>query len=213
MTTVTKTKPTTSVTAELEQLEEAKAKAQTEARQAKVAVEDWERETKEMRLALSIHLQSHPSEFDGGRAKPGTEAARLEEAIKERMRGENPHLLDHQQATAKFHRTDALLEQFKVSRIADRLAELDPDHDAAEQAIRDAAGALAEACSQYASGVERVRAIIATTPTLERGSEPSLAFDGRVQEWHALALDIQDTEVLAPGLSEVAEWKLEQHHG
>jgi hypothetical protein len=177
MSTATKTKPTTSVTAELKRLEEARAEAKTKVEAARGDVEA----------------------FDEGL---GT---------LEKMRGENPHHAALRQARDESKQAQQALDQFKVTRITDRLAELEPDCIAAEQAIHLAAAALVQGCEMYRDNAEAAKAVVADTPRINRGREPGLGFDGRVAEWRKIVANIVDAEIARPGLTDLASWTLAQH--
>lgn len=206
-----------SVSAELRKLEEARDEAHAESRSARADVDAWDGETQAMRVFYSEYAQDNPEELDanGNLPKPGTRAAKLEAEIKERMRSENPHQAAAEEARAKFHAADKAAHEFKITRCADRLAELEPDFNTAEEAILKAAVALTQACEQYRVNIEQARAIISSTPVIDRdgnrGSEPSLTFDPRVDDWLTFARDIADAEIAKPGLTPIAAWKLAQH--
>lgn len=178
MSTATKAKPTTSVTAELERLEAARAKA-------KAKVEG---------------VRSEVEAFDAGIP------------TLERMRSENPHAAAHQRARAESKRCRRALDQFKIEHCADRISELQPGFDDAEQAIHAAGVALQHACEMYKANVAASKAIVDDTPWISRGREPGLGSDGRVAEWRRLADEIVAAEVVAPpGLTGLARWTLEKH--
>lgn len=208
-----------SVSAKLRKLEDARNEAHQKSKNARAKVYAYDEETMALRVALSERCRVNPDEFDANKniANPGTEAAKLTAEIKERMYSENPHDSAFREAQAEFHRHDEAAEEFKIRHCTDRLAELEPDFTAAEQTIRDAAMALIQGCEQYRLNTESARAVILTTPLIDRdtrqGSDPALTFDHRVDEWLAIARDIADAELVKPGLTPTAAWKLEQHRG
>ncbi len=206
MTTATKT----TVATELAKLEQAREKAHAEVRKAKRKIDDWNAETEAKRGELTERQHSAPEEVEGvdKRVKPGTYAAKLSAEIRKRLAAENPHQGDHDAAVAEFHRHDEALTEFKRARVHDRLAQLDADHAAGAELIRSGFESLRRGAELIRVNVEEARAIVTDTPGLERGSEPHLAFDPRVNDWYALACGEQDTEIAKPGLTPVALEKL-----
>lgn len=146
----TTTRPTTA-SAELRKLQETRDAAHAKAREARAERDGWNEETERLRHELAAHCDSHPEQFEGAeqRVKPDTKAAQLQQEIKARMAGDNPHEQAYGEALEHFHGFDRQVEQFKVERVRDRLAELDPDAEAAVAALREAHEAQLRACEQY----------------------------------------------------------------
>jgi hypothetical protein len=195
----TKTAKSTSVSAELARRQKSRDAAHARAKDARAKHEAFEDETRALR-----------SRVVGG-GPPGQDIDA--EIVKARLASPNPHDQDLQAAVAEFHRLDEQLQAWKLQHVEDRFAESDTDAGAAEQGIRDAFAGLAAACGAYHAVAERRRAIIADTPLISRGKHPSLGYDGRIDDWHRLAVEAQDTEILHPGLTQYAQARLAEHRG
>lgn len=204
--------PTTTNTpsAELRKLQDTRDKAHAKAREARAERDGWNEETERLRHEFSARCQAHPDEVEGPtqRPKPGTQAARLQGEIKARMAGDNPHEQAYSAALEHFHGFDRQVEQFKVERVRDRLAEFDPDAEAAVAALREAFEAQLEACEQYRAVVDRVHAVVTDTPGFVR-KQGTYRIDPRPAEWALQARQALESDVVKPGLSPVAEARLD----
>jgi hypothetical protein len=225
MTTATKTK--TRASTELRKLEDARTKAHAKTLDLKAKASAWGEQTEAMRAELTRMGMTDQDQFTdlqhlrdtgvgtvGVTPRPGTRAAELEAEIKKRIAGPNPFDADHLKARGEFHAADEAVSEFKIARCTDRLDELEPEFQAAEDSIRQAAADLLRASEEYKANVEQARAVIGDTPILDRPAahDPPLNFDPRPAEWSAIARDILDTEIVKPGLTPTAAWKLENHN-
>ena len=200
--------PTTTNTpsAELRKLQDTCDAAHAKAREARADRDGWNEETERLRHEYSAHCDSHPEEVEGAeqRVKPDTKAAQLQQEIKARMAGDNPHEQAYSAALEHFHGFDRQVERFKVERVRDRLAEFDPEAAVAVAALREAYEAQLEACEQYRAVVDRVHAVVTDTPGLVR-KQGTYAIDPRPAEWALQARQVLESDVIKPGLSPVAE--------
>lgn len=167
----------------------------------------WDAEIPAMRQRLTDHINANPDQAQGAekRIKPGTEAAKLSAAIHERVREENPYRPDYESERAEFHRHDEKVQAWKAANVEARLAELDPDHEAAIEKIRAGAESLLRGCEAARVVREEVRGIVSDTPRLN-GSDYTA--DDRVERWYAIAHEILETEIARPDLSYSARAKV-----
>ena len=210
---MTATKPRKSVTTELAKLEADRTKAHAETKEAKARSEAWDQETEAKRAELSQLISTRDGATGRvvvGAPQPGSAAAKLDAEIRDRLRTGNPHQAEHAQARGEFHQADRAVREFKLEHVHDRLAELDPEVDAAIEGIRSAAAALAEACQDYRATVETTRVVIVDTPGLDREkpNETHQTFDPNVASWGEVAAGIRDAEIIRPGLTPIAAWKV-----
>jgi hypothetical protein len=206
MTTATKPKP---ASAELASLQKARDRLHAKVREAKAAMGAWDAETEGMRAQMTALVNAHPEQVEGTdkRVLPGTEAAKLRDQITARMRGENPHRAAYDEALAPYMEADEALQEFKRTRLDDRLAELDPDQRKATELIREGFELVRRGCEQYRASREDAGAIVAETPSLQ--NVPGLyGWDPRVDEWYGAALAALEGEIELPALTPLGEWRL-----
>lgn len=204
----TKTPPAAS--AELAKLERKRDDLHTKAQAAKRQVNDWDAATEALRAELTARCHTHPDEVAGEqlRPRPGTEAARLEAEVRERMAADNPHIGDFEEARGAFTQADAELQRFQQTRLRDLLAELEPEHAVLADRFRDGLRALVEVGDAYAALAATARALVTQTPGLD-GS--AVYEDPRPLEWRArAAAALDEDELLAPGLTPVGSYELDR---
>lgn len=201
---------TMSTTDRLAQLVSAREKARDalDAEQHKRAT--YEAETRAQQAALSVHHQTHPKQYEqAGAPLPGTEAAKLSTAFKERMGGQGllaaapyPHSDKLDEQLAGFHRADAECETFRAEALPELIAEVvDPGLPAEiEQALRE----VVDLCDRYRQSADRVRTV-AVEANL---SGQHVGSDERVGRLRETALRFGD-EVTQPGLTELGHHRLE----
>jgi hypothetical protein len=150
MTTATKNK---SASAELAALQKIRDRLHAKVRRAKAAMSAWDSETEAMKGQLTALVNAHPEQVEGAdkRVRPATEAAKLRDQIRERMRGENPYRGAYEEAFGPYEQADLAVQEFKRTRLDDRLAELDPDANRAIDRLRDAFAQLEEASASTRS--------------------------------------------------------------
>jgi chromosome segregation ATPase len=196
--------------AELEALQKTRDKLHAKVREAFSRRRDWDEETERMKARLSGLVNTHPEQVEGieKRVRPGTEAAKLRDQIKDQMRSENPHQGAYEEAFAPYQEADLALQRFKVTRLDDRLAELEPDANRAIDRLRGAFGLLVEACEEYGEAVLRVRDLVIDTPGLDG---QHYGFDPRPEEWRRQAQEAMESEILKPGLAPTGAAKAASH--
>lgn len=204
------TKAPPAASTELAKLERRRDDLHAKAQAAKRQVNDWDAATEALRAELTARCHTHPDEVAGEqlRPRPGTEAARLEAEVRERMDGANPHIGEHLAAREKFLAADAALQRFRQERLRDLLAEADADFEALSEDYRAALRTLVEVGAAYGALVDRARELILATPGLDG---QALSYDPTPGEWAARASRAIEDEIFQPGLTGVASWELDQH--
>jgi hypothetical protein len=210
MTTATKATKPKPASAELASLQKTRDRLHAKVRAAKTAMGAWDAETEGMRAQMTALVNAHPEQVEGveKRVKPDTEAAKLRDQIIARMRGENPHRTAYEEALAPYLQADEALQEFKRTRLDDRLAELDPDAERSIERIREAFALLRDACDEYRQAVVRIRDVVVDTPGLngmDQGEDP------RPEGWRRDAQKILDGEIAKPGLTPVGAAKAASH--
>jgi hypothetical protein len=149
MTTATRTKP---VSAELAALQKTRDRLHAKVVAARDKRNGWDETTKALRADATIYAHQHPEEYEGAArvARPGTKAAKLEAAIKERMGQENPYEAEYAEAFAPYEQADEALQNMKRARIDERLAELEPHVKRTQDRMREGWALLREGCTEYA---------------------------------------------------------------
>lgn len=203
MATATKTTPS----AELAKLTEQRAKAHAKVRAIKADRAGYEAETEALRATATAHRHEHPDQYQGGdfRPKPNTEAAKLSTQTRARMESPNPFDEDLAKAVAAFHAAGDAEDAFRRSRMADLIAEHDPALDEAIESIRSGLRSVIEGAELYNEVVEHVRALVIDCPGL---TGQDLVHDLRPEELIKLATPALEGEIRAPGISDLAVWKL-----
>ena len=200
MTTATKAKTTTE---QLEQLEAKRAKAHAATRAARDERDAWDEETERLRSELTIRSKAHPEELQsGGKPKEGTEAAKLREALLERIAAATPALRSTRPRRRSSTTSMSFVTRWKRDRVQGRIEEALALRDTSP--IREAAQALIEACKEELAIHETARSICIDTPTL---NAQALVKDDRVQEWHHFAVGIVaavDEGLVRPGITSEA---------
>lgn len=206
--TTTRTPPST----ELRKLQATRDRLHEKVREARAKMTAHDHETQVKAVQLTERRHTNPDEFDGPRPQPGTDAAKLAEEVKRRRHESNPHADEFDAAFAPYEQADLALQAFKRERVHDRLAELDPEVDAAIEALHGAYEVQLRACEQYVAVVEQVGAIVRDTPGLA-GTPMAYDVDDHVYTWAARARDVLANGILRPKLSFRAEQKLEAFNG
>lgn len=208
MPTATKTRP---ASAELAPLEAKRDELHAAARAARRKRADYDAETERLRTEYTQDRHEHPDQYHGVdfKPRPGTEAAEVGAAIRERMRT-NPHTDEYEQARAEFNQADAAVQRFRRERIHDLIAEKYPQADGAIDTICRGFETVAEGCEQYAAALAEVRGILTATPGLI-GVPDVLAFDPRTEEWARDAAEVLAGEFIRPGLTPMGDWRVNLH--
>jgi hypothetical protein len=207
MTTATKPRPAST---ELAELQETRDRLHAKVVAAKRKVSAWDEETEAMKKRLTDLINARPEQVEGleKRVLPGTEAARLSDQIKKRLRSENPHRAPYEKAFTPYEQADRAMQEFKLTRLHDRLAELDPDAERAIDRIREAFVQLRDACGDYGQVILGVRDVVNDTPGL--GGQDA-GHDPRPEEWRRLAEDALKGEIAKPGLTPTGAARAASH--
>jgi len=200
---------TVSASEELAQLQRRRDEAHQKVRAAKAERDAWADELPGLQAKLAARIEAHPEEARGDQriARADTEAGGIRAEVGARVREENPHQAEYDEAFAPYEEIDLELQAFTRRSLPDRIRELKPDGKAAEAAIREAFEDLRAACSRYADLTEEVRALILETPGL---NGQALAYDERPSIWTKVAEQALDSEIPPACLTEAAEWKVSQ---
>lgn len=204
------TTKTASPTSELLKLERARENAYAPVAELKRQRQEHEDETQAMRVALSARTQRYPEEVVGENKVPkeGTETAKLAAEIRARMSTENPYEQDFRTAQAKFHEADEALTQFKLKNIRPRVEEGREDCVPAIETIQKGFELVKRGCAEYLVGLESSVAVAHDTSVLD-GRD--VGHDPRVHDWFKQAQAVLESEIILPQLTELGEWKADQH--
>lgn len=202
-------KTKTSPSDQLAALQQRRDELHAVVRDAKRQMNEWDSERETMRAEFSGYCHLHPDQLDAqGKPLPGTEAAALHEAVRERLATDNPYTGDFEEARGAFTQADAELQRFQQTRLRDLLAELEPEHAVLAERFRDGLRALVEAGDAYAALAATARALVVATPGLD-GS--AVYEDPRPLEWRAkAAAALDEDDLLAPGLTPVGSYELDR---
>jgi hypothetical protein len=103
---------------------------------------------------------------------------------------------------------DAELQDFTRSTVRDRLAELQPDEEEAAERIRAGFELVREGCEKYLNSLGVANGIVTSAPTL---NGQDLASDPRIHPWRDAAQAPLDSDIALLSLTELGEWKANQH--
>jgi hypothetical protein len=205
MTTATRTP-----SAEHRKLDERRETAYAAVQEVKRRHKAHDAETEAMRARYTEHRRMHREQYEGAdqRAKPKTHAAKLREAIRKRMEEPNPHQDELDAAVAEFHRHDIALTEWRERNIEARIAELEPDAQAAVEQIRAGLEQVLHGCAAYGANRERVYGIVISTRRL---NGQDVREDTRVNEFAQFAAAVLDSEIVLPGLNDAAAQSVAEH--
>jgi len=199
------TTKTTTATAELASLTEAREKAHIIVHKLKRERDAWNAETEAMRAALTPRRDTHPEEHlkDGYTEKPGTETAKMVAEVKARMAAPNPTQPKLDEAIQKFHAAEIKERHFRILEMDRLIAEAAPPEDA--EVFEAAWQAIAAQAAAYRAKEEAVRELFLDAPQIE-GKDVKL--DRRVEEWARLAQEALADPLTMPGLGDMAAWNV-----
>lgn len=201
------TTKTVSVADQLEKLTAAKNKAYVEVQRAKRKRNAFDAETQALQAEHSVRHETFPEEYARDRNHlplANTDAEKLANTLKDRLRNANPVQVELDATIAKFHDAEIAERNFRINNLELLIDEIAPQADAQE--LADAWATVARLADDYHGAVERVRQLIIDMPTFE-GRDIEL--DPRVQAWTDMAADAIENAPLMPHIKGDCTWKLD----
>lgn len=207
MTTATKTqtKPST----ELGKLKKHWTESYARLQKVKRERAAYDAETETLRAEYGAYMNQRPEDWrDQARnPKPGSPSAEFEAKLKTRMASPNPRQGDFDTAQSEFLEVDAALQRFRRSQMFALVEEIDPEYRATVDRLRSALEEIVEAEGTYRALTEHVAGLIRECPGIDG---QALTYDPRPGEWREMAERALEADVMRPGISEAAAWKLNQ---
>ena len=203
--TATKTKPST----ELGKLKKQWDNAYSRLNAIKRERSAYETETEALRSEYTAFVNERPEDWrdEARNPKPASPSTEKLEALKKRMSSPNPRQADFDAAQREFLEVDAALQRFRRSQMFALVEEVDPEYRATVDRLRSALEEIIEAEGTYRAITEHVASLIRECPGLDG---QALVSDPRPGEWRKMAELALEHDVMRPGISEVAAWKLNQ---
>lgn len=123
--------------------------------------------------------------------------------------GANPFQAEYDEAFGPYEQADLALQAWKRAHVQDRIDEVTAEVDA--DGLREGFERVRAALETYRVAIEETRGIILDTGGLDG---QALGYDGRADAWYDLvvgALDPRDEGLVKPGLTPLAQYKVQQN--
>jgi len=203
----TATKPTT-LTGQLAKLGSSIEKNRAEVNTLKRDRDAYAAETESERVEYGSRCRTYPEEV-GKDHNPlkGTEAHKMQAALKTRLGSPNPHQAELDQTVAELHESQKLERQFRLANFSGLVSEVAPSIEDTATGFEEAFTRIVELIDLYRANEEEVRELVLASPPL---NGQDLANDGRMGTWLAMARDALESPVFRPREGDMARWKIDQ---